>query len=508
MSLTIDQVAAASPSVQAFLETGPKGLFIDGDWTSAAAGRTGDTLDPATGQVLGAFALADVEDVDRAVRAARRAFEAGPWPRTAPHERSALLSRLADLIEQHADTIAQLEVLDNGKPLHLATNGDVANAVAWFRYYSTWPTRIADQPIDVAVREVDVRSVRTPIGVCGLIVPWNAPLLMAAWKLAPALAAGCTTVLKPAEQTPLTALFLADLVAQAGFPPGVVNIVTGLGSEAGSALALHPDVDKIAFTGSTATGRRIVDAAARSNLKKVSCELGGKSPNMIFADAPLEEAAAGAARAIFNNMGQDCTAGSRLFVQRSVYDDVVERVTEHARKLAIGPGLVTNGDLGPVVSEIQRSCVLGYLDTGKAEGATLTLVRLPDDPRLSCGHYVAPAVFTGVDNDMRIAREEIFGPVVVCIPFDDVDDVARLANTSDYGLGAGVWTADPERADAVARRIRSGVVWINDYNLIDPAAPFGGFKQSGWGREHGEEGLNLYLEQKTIWRRPASGSTT
>lgn len=482
-------------SVQEFLSL-PKKLLIGGQWVDAQSGKTFETYNPATGEVLAQVAEGDSEDINRAVAAARKAFESGRWPDTSPAERGRLLWKLSDLIEQHREELAELETLDNGKPLLFSRAGDIPSAVNAFRYMAGWATKIEGTtiPISSARAKYFAYTLREPVGVVGQIIPWNFPLVMAAWKLAPALAVGCTCVLKPAEQTPLTALRLGELIQEAGFPDGVVNIVTGFGETAGAALASHPDVDKIAFTGSTEVGKLIAQAAT-GNLKKVSLELGGKSPNVIFADADLNAAIPGSANAIFFNLGQVCTAGSRLFVHKSVFDQVVDGVAGETKKFKIGPGMSESTNLGPLVSEEQLSRVCGYLDSGSEEGATTVVGghRIGDT-----GYFVEPTVLVDVKPHMKVVREEIFGPVVTAIPFSEPEEVVAFANDTVYGLASAVWTRDISKAHRIAAKLRAGTVWINCYNVFDPALPFGGYKQSGWGRENGRAALDLYTESKSV----------
>jgi phenylacetaldehyde dehydrogenase len=491
MTMTIEK------SVEAFTGT-PRQLFIDGQWTDAASGKTFETPDPATGQTLATVAEGDAEDVDRAVRAARRAFEDGPWSRLTPSERGRIIWRIGDLILEHADELAQVESLDNGKPYAVALAADVPLAADLFHYMAGWATKIEGNTIDISVPYMPGASfhsytLREPVGVIGQIIPWNFPLLMAAWKLGPALTTGNTVVLKPAEQTSLSALWLAEIMADAGLPAGVVNVVTGFGETAGAALAAHGDVDKVAFTGSTEVGRLIVQAAA-GNLKKLTLELGGKSPNIVFEDAD-PAAVQGAANAIFFNHGQCCVAGSRLFVQRNRFDEVVEGVAEIAKSIKLGPGMDPGTQMGPLVSDEQLRRVTGYLDSGVADGATTITggARHGDS-----GYFVEPTVITNTRPDMKVVREEIFGPVVVAAPFSDLDEIAAAANDTEYGLGAGIWTKDISKAHALAKKIRAGTVWINCYNVFDAALPFGGYKQSGWGREMGHEVLEAYTEVKAV----------
>ena len=474
-------------------------LLIDGKRLESVSGETFETLNPATGEVLARVAKGNAADVGLAVDAARKAFEDRAWRRMSAVDRTNLLLRLADLIERHADDLAVLECLDNGKPAHLTRLVEVEGSIKTFRYFAGWPTKFGGETLPVSPRggaQIFNYTTREPIGVAGLIVPWNYPLSMAAWKVAPAIAAGCAVVLKPAEQTPLTALRLGELALEAGFPPGIFNVVTGFG-EAGAALVAHPGVDKIAFTGSTEVGKEIVRASA-GNLKKVSLELGGKSPHIVFPDADLDAAAAAVASGIFFNQGQTCTAGSRLYAHASCFDRILNSVTAAARKLKIGDGLRADSDLGPLVSQEQWDRVSGYVDIGRQEGAkVVTGGKRPEG--LARGYFFEPTVFTAATAHMRIVREEIFGPVLTALPWTDLDDLVGAANDSPYGLSAGVWTNNLKEAHRVAAALKAGTVWVNCFNLIDPATPFGGFKQSGWGREHGRQALELYSETKSVW---------
>ncbi|WP_062347030.1 aldehyde dehydrogenase family protein [Herbidospora yilanensis] len=485
-------------SVQDFIST-PRQLFIGGQWVDAASGRTFATPDPATGDTLATIAEADREDVDRAVRAARAAFEEGPWSRMTASERGRVIWRIGDLIEQYGDELAQLESLDNGKPYAVARAADIPLAAELFRYMAGWATKIEGNTISLSVpympgSEFHAYTLREPIGVVAQIIPWNFPLLMAAWKLGPALTTGNTVILKPAEQTPLSALRLAEIMAEAGLPEGVVNVLPGYGETAGAALAAHDGVDKVAFTGSTEVGKLIVQAAA-GNLKKVSLELGGKSPNVVFDDVDPALAIPGAANAIFFNHGQCCVAGSRLFVHESRFDEVVGGVADIARGIKLGSGLDPDTQMGPLVSDEQFRRVTGYLESGRAEGARTVAGGERHGDR---GYFVQPTVITDTTPDMAIVREEIFGPVVVASPFSSLDELAAQANDTAYGLGAGIWTRDVNKAHALAKRLRAGTVWINCYNVFDAALPFGGYKQSGWGREMGHEVLEAYTEVKAV----------
>ncbi|HXW99980.1 MAG TPA: aldehyde dehydrogenase family protein [Candidatus Acidoferrales bacterium] len=481
------------PQVAEFIDK-PRKMLINGKWVNSASGKTFPTYNPATGEVLAQIAEGDRDDIEQAVRAARKAFDGGPWRRMTPSERGRLLWKLADLLEQHTEEFAYIESLDNGKPLSIAKVADVPLSVDMFRYMAGWATKIEGNTIPISAGKYFAYTLREPIGVVGQIIPWNFPLLMAAWKLGPALATGCTIVLKPAEQTPLSALRLGELVMEAGFPEGVVNIIPGYGETAGAALVAHPDVDKVAFTGSTEVGKLIVHAAA-GNLKKVTLELGGKSPNVVFKDADLNTAIPGAASAIFFNHGQCCCAGSRLYVEKAVYDQVVEGVAKEAEKITVGSGLDPQTQMGPLVSEEQLKRVCGYLEAGFSEGAKAMVGGHKAGDR---GYFVEPTVLVDTKEDMKVVREEIFGPVVAAMPFTDPEEIIPRANNSEYGLAAAVWTRDISKAHRMAEQLRAGTVWINCYNVFDAALPFGGYKQSGWGREMGHEVLNNYTQTKAV----------
>jgi aldehyde dehydrogenase (NAD+) len=469
-------------------------LLIGNQWVGSASGRTFATINPSTGEEICQVAEADAVDVDRAVFAARTAFEHGPWRTMRASERGRLLYRLADLIESNAGELARLESLDNGKPVSVAKAVDVAKTVACYRYFGGWADKIHGKTIPID-GDFLCYTRHEPIGVVGQIIPWNFPMLMMAWKLAPALATGNTVVLKPAEQTPLSALRVGELIVEAGFPEGVVNVLPGFGPTAGAAIAWHMDVDKVAFTGSTEVGHLIMEAAAKSNLKPVTLELGGKSPNIIFDDVDLDEAVEGAHLGLFSNQGQSCCAGSRVFVEETIYDRFVEKSIARAGKRIVGDPFDPRTELGPLVDQSQFDKVRGYIDSGRGEGARLACGgdRIGDR-----GYFIRPTVFADVQDDMRIAREEIFGPVMSVISFKGLDEVVARANRTKYGLAAAVWTRDIKKALAVANGVRAGTVWVNCYNVLDTRAPFGGFKQSGIGRELGEYGLQQYTQVKSV----------
>ncbi|MFE4811530.1 aldehyde dehydrogenase family protein [Peribacillus simplex] len=489
----MEQTIKLNPRVQEFLK-GTKKLLINGELVEAASGKTFETLDPSNGKVLAVVSEAGPEDVDKAVKAARKAFDNGPWKKMSASERSRLIYKLADLMEEHKEALAQLDTLDNGKPIGETTNADVPLAIDHFRYYAGWTTKIVGQTIPVAGNYFNYTR-HEAVGVVGQIIPWNFPLLMAAWKLGAALATGCTIVLKPAEQTPLSALYLGQLALEAGFPPGVLNVIPGFGETAGSPLVDHPDVDKIAFTGSTSVGKMIMRQAS-GTVKKISLELGGKSPNIILPDADMSKAIPGALMGIMFNQGQVCCAGSRLYIQKKSYDNVVADLVSHAKNIKQGAGLDPSTQIGPLVSSEQLERVGSYIEKGKSEGAEVVTGGKYGQGE---GYFVAPTIFAGVEDEMTIAKEEIFGPVVAAMPFDDLDDVINRANNSEYGLAAGLWTQDVKKAHYVANELKAGTVWVNCYNAFDAASPFGGYKQSGIGREMGSYALENYTEVKSVW---------
>src|ERR1700686_310341 len=488
-------MATATTVMERNVKVGPTKLLINGKWVNSASGKTFPSINPSTGEVITQVADTDAADVDKAVAAARAAFETGAWRRKmTPSQRGAMINRLADLIEKHADELAQLEALDNGKPYQVAKAADLPLTGACYRYYAGWADKIQGKTIPVNGNYFCYTK-HEPVGVVGQIIPWNFPLLMQAWKLGPALASGCTVVMKPAEQTPLTALRVGELMLEAGFPDGVVNLLPGYGPTAGAALARHMDVDKVAFTGSTEVGHLVMKAAAESNLKRVTLELGGKSPNIVFADADMDKAIEGSHFALFFNQGQCCCAGWRFFVEAMVYDEFVEKSAARAKKRTVGNPFDKNTEQGPQVDQDQFNKVIGYIYTGKKKKAKLMAGgnRVGDK-----GFFIEPTVFSDVKDDMKIAQEEIFGPVMSILRFKDIGEVVERANKSLYGLAAAVWTNDITKAHAIADNVRAGTVWVNCYNVFDAAAPFGGFKQSGIGRELGEYGLANYTEVKTV----------
>ncbi len=498
--MTTTATVEPAQGVRSFLNSAQK-LLIDGKQVDATSGETFKVLDPSDNSVLARVQKGGVEDINRAVQAARKAFEGGPWRKITPSERGKLIWKLADLIEANLEEFAQLETLDNGKPLTISRAADVPLTIDHFRYYAGLATKVHGETMDISVPYMPGANfldytLREPIGVVGQIIPWNFPLLMAAWKLGVALAAGCTVVLKPAEQTPLSALRLGQLICEAGFPDGVVNIVTGFG-DAGAALASHDDVDKVAFTGSTEVGHEIVKASA-GNLKKVTLELGGKSPSIVFPDADLNIAALGVANGIFFNQGQCCCAGSRIMVHKSIYDELIGRVTEVGKGIKLGPGMSEETQMGPLVSKEQQERVLGFIRSGQSDGANVLIGGNIPGGGLEGGCYVEPTVFTNVKTEMKIIQEEIFGPVVTAAPFEDLDEVIAKGNDTEYGLAASVWTQDINKAHKVAAGLKAGTVWVNSHNIFDAAAPFGGYKKSGYGREMGIHALENYTQVKNV----------
>ncbi len=472
----------------------PGKLLINNEWWDAQSGKRFDVINPSTELKLTDCAEGDKADIDRAVQAARRAFESGPWKTMYARDRGVLLRRLASLLDKHKAEFAELETMNNGKPIGETLNVDLPLAIECLDYYAGLADKIGGETIPVKGNFLNY-TLREPAGVVGQIIPWNFPLLMAAWKLGPALASGCTVVLKPAEQTPLTAIRLGELILEAGFPAGVVNIVTGYGA-AGAALSSHMDVDKVAFTGSTEVGKLVMKAAAESNLKRVSLELGGKAPNIVFADCDIDAAVDGQMRGIFFNQGEVCCAGSRLFVEDRIHDEFLSKLKAKAEKLVVGNPLDPKTQMGSQVSEEQFKKILGHIEKGKAEGARVVTGGMKAQDK---GYFIKPTVFEGVTNKMSVAQEEIFGPVVCAITFKDMNDLKHQANDTVYGLSAGVWTRDIGKAHRMAKEIKAGTIWVNCYNCFDAASPFGGFKQSGFGRELGEHALELYTSVKSVW---------
>jgi aldehyde dehydrogenase (NAD+) len=470
-------------------------MLIGGLWVDSVSGKTFATLNPATGEEICQVAEGDKADIEKAVKAARKAFESGPWPKMNASERGRLLNKLADAMEANIEELAALETLDNGKPLRDSLHGDLPLSIKVYRYYAGWADKYHGKTIPVD-GPFFCYTRHEPVGVVGQIIPWNFPLLMQAWKWAPALAMGCTTVLKPAEQTPLSALRVAELAMEVGFPEGVINVVPGYGPTAGAALTSHMDVDKVAFTGEGRTGQIIMEAAARSNLKRVSLELGGKSPNIIYADADMDAAIEGAYIGLFLNQGQCCCAGSRIFVEEKIHDEFVERMTKKAKARRVGDPFDMETEQGAQISQEQFDRILGYIDIGQKEGAKLVTGGKRHGDR---GYFIEPTIFTGVKDEMRIAQEEIFGPVMSILPFKNTDEVVERGNRTFYGLAAAVWTRDVQKAHQLAHRLRAGTVWVNCYDVFDAAAPFGGYKMSGIGRELGEYALQLYSEVKTVY---------
>ena len=472
-------------------------IFVAGRWQAPVSGETYQPVNPANEELLAAVGKGDERDIDLAVAAARKAFDEGPWPKMSPHERGRIVWRLGELVQQNLDEMAKLESLCTGKTMFDSGKVEIPFAAEVFRYYAGWATKIHGETLQL--RETAFTfTLRHPVGVVAAIVPWNFPFLLSSWKIAPALAAGNTVVIKPASQTPLTALRFAELCQEAGLPEGVFNVVTGPGSKVGMALVRDPRVDKVAFTGSTEVGKQIMREAA-GTLKRLSLELGGKSPNIVFADADLEAAARGAMTGIFYNKGEVCAAGSRLFLEQSIHDEFMAKLSDKVKSLKVGDPMDRATRMGPVVSKAQMETVLSYIEAGKREGARLVAGGTRAQVGNGKGYYVEPTIFDGVSNTMTIAREEIFGPVLSVIPFRSVEDGIAQGNATPYGLAAAVWTRDVAKALKAARAIRAGTVWVNAYNLFDAALPFGGFKESGFGREMGSVGLDNYTEVKTVW---------
>jgi len=490
---------AISSRAQEFLARKNHSMFINGAWVNSQSGKSFEVLDPATEKVIAHVPAANAADVDLAVRAAAEAFERGPWSKMRPNDRERLMLKLADLMEQNIDTLSEIESIDNGKSAVVAKFVDITLSIAFLRYMAGWATKIEGSTLEVSALfnpdgKFHAYTRREPVGVVAAIVAWNFPMLLACWKLGPALATGCTVVLKPAEQTPLSALFLGQLIEEAGFPAGVINIVTGDGESTGAPLTSHPLVNKISFTGSTEVGK-LIGRVAMDNMTRVTLELGGKSPVIVLDDCDPAVAAAGAAQAIFFNQGQVCSAGSRLYVQKKQFDRVVAEVADVAKSMKIGAGLDPNTQIGPLVSQEQMDRVCGYLDIGRQQGAEVVTggQRAGD-----IGYFVQPTVLAGVQQKMRVVQEEIFGPVLVALPYDDLDEVAAWANDTPYGLGASIWSNDLSRVNRLIPKIKAGSVWVNCHNMLDPAVPFGGFKLSGYGREMGKYALDGFLETKAV----------
>jgi aldehyde dehydrogenase (NAD+) len=476
---------------------GTKQLLIGGKWQPAASGEVIDSVNPATGELIARIAAGDAEDIEQAVAAARRAFE-GEWSRWTPFERQRLLLRINDLIERNFDELALIETLDMGVPISRVSGAKSALSQTILFYASQTGSATSETPRNSLPGQIETFIFKAPLGVIGGIIPWNAPLVSMWWIFGPTLATGCTCVMKPAEDASLTVLRMAELLQEAGVPDGVINVVTGPGSSAGQALAAHPDVDRVSFTGSTETGQKII-AASAGNIKRVQLELGGKSPDLVFADANLDKAVPGAAMGVFGNSGQICVAGTRLFVQRSIQDEFLERLAEFTRTLRVGNGLDPSVQLGPLVSQKQLERVTGYIDIGESEGAQLVAGGKRPGGDLAKGYFVEPTVFAAVDNTMRIAREEIFGPVISVIPFDDADEALRLANDTPYGLGGGVWTQNLSTAMKMSKGIKSGTVWVNCYGPVDPTVGFGGYKMSGYGWKGSREHVEGHLYRKAVY---------
>ncbi len=495
-AMDVTQMHQVLPTVQEFVHRNHM-HYIHGQWVPSVSGQMMDDENPSTREVLTRVARGREEDVHQAVQAARKAFQHQDWQQLNPNAKGVLLWRLADLMDQHLVELAQLDSLDMGMPLRQAQYGTVPMAIDHMRYMAGWATKIEGSTIPVSAGKFFNYTMRQPVGVVGAIIPWNFPLLMAVWKLGPALASGCTIVLKPAEQSPLSVLRLAELITEAKFPPGVINIVTGYGPEAGAALVAHPDVNKVAFTGSTEVGKSIMHKAAE-RMARVSLELGGKSPNIICADANLKRAISGSMLGIFMNQGEVCSAGSRVYVAKEIYNQALEQMSEYARRLKVGQPLDPRTQMGPVVSAEQYQRVLDYIESARQEGASV-VAGGDQMPEAGPGFYIQPTIFSNVQDNMTIAREEIFGPVVAVMPFDDIEEVVVRANTSPYGLAAGVWTENVRTAHYLAHRLDAGTVWVNAYHVYDAAAPWGGFKESGFGREMGHYALELYTEVKDVW---------
>ncbi len=495
-AMNVEQSLNAVAAVQNFIHQ-PHHHYIQGQWVPSQSGLAMEDIDPSTRTVLTHVARGNGDDINRAVEAARQAFREKSWRQMTPQARGVLMWKLADLMAEHLEELAQIDSLDMGMPLRQAQYGTVPMAIDHMRYMAGWATKIEGETIPVSAGPFFNYTVRQPVGVVGAIIPWNFPLLMAVWKLGAALAAGCTVVLKPAEQSPLSVLRLASLVTEAGFPPGVINIVTGYGPEAGAALVAHPDVNKIAFTGSTEVGKSIMRTAA-DRMARVSLELGGKSPNIICADANLKRAISGSMLGIFMNQGEVCSAGSRIYVAREIYDEALEQMAAYAQNMRVGMALDPKTQMGPVVSAEQYERVLGYIAKGRQEGAKV-VAGGGEMSRAGAGFFIEPTVFAQVTDSMTIAREEIFGPVAAVMPFDSIDEVIERANVSAYGLAAGVWTENVRTAHYLAHSLEAGTVWVNAYHVYDAAAPWGGFKQSGFGREMGHHALELYTETKDVW---------
>jgi len=488
----MEKQVVISNKIKRFLE-GEQQLFINGKFVKSVSERTFNTYNPSDGEVLAKVSEANAEDINLAVMAAKVAFEEGPWGKMDASERGNLMYKLSVLIEENKQDLAELDSLDNGKPINELLENDIPNAIGQFQYFAGWTTKITGQTIPVSGSYFNYTR-HEPVGVVGQIIPWNFPLMMASWKIAPALATGCTVILKPAEQTPLSALYLAELAAEAGFPEGVINVVPGYGEVAGEALVTHEMVNKIAFTGSTDVGKRIMKKAA-DTMKRITLELGGKSPNIILPDADLTKAAPGVFSGLMANQGEVCSAGSRVYIQKDNFDKVLSDLVSYAENVKLGHGLHHDTQMGPLVSKEQQSRVMNYIQQGTDAGAKL----LVGGGHSTKGYFVEPTVFTNVDESMSIAKEEIFGPVIVAMPYDDLDEIIERANNSNFGLAAGLWTENLKNAHYVANRLKAGSVWVNCYNITDPASPFGGYKQSGFGREMGSYALDNYTEVKSVW---------